>query len=80
LNYRLKEEWDDALAEYNKAIELDSNYTSAYFERGELFKRIGKKSKAIADYQKVVSLSNKPETVEAAKRYVEELQKEKKKS
>ena len=75
INYRLKEEWDMAIAEYNKAIELDNNYTSAYFERGELYKRLGKKSEAIADFEKVVSLSNKPETIEAAKRYIEVLQK-----
>ncbi len=75
LNHRLKDEWDDAIVEYTKAIELDNNFTSAYFERGGLYKRLGKKSEAIADFEKVVSLSNKPETVEAAQRYIEELQK-----
>ena len=75
LNHRLKDEWDTAIAEYTKAIELDSNFTLAYFERGQIYKRLDKKSEAIADFEKVVSLSNKPETVEAAKRYIEEIQK-----
>ena len=75
LNHRLKEEWDDAIVEYTNAIELDSNFTLAYYERGQLNKRLGKKSETIADFEKVVSLSNKPETVEAAKIYIEELQK-----
>ena len=75
LNHKLKEEWDNAIAEYTKAIESDTNFTLAYFERGELHKRLGKKSEAITDFEKVVSLSNKPATVEAAKEYIEELQK-----
>lgn len=75
LNHKLKDEWDDAIVDYTKAIELDSNFTLAYFERGQLYKLLGKKSEAIADFEKVVSLSNKPETDEAAQRYIEELQK-----
>jgi tetratricopeptide (TPR) repeat protein len=74
LNHRLREEWDDAIEEYTKAIELDNNFTLAYFERGDIYKRRGKKSEAIADFEKVVSLSNKPETVEVAKRYLKQLQ------
>jgi tetratricopeptide (TPR) repeat protein len=75
VNHRLKEEWDDAIVEYTKAIELDNKFSLAYFERGQLYKLLGKKSEAIADFEKVVSISNKPETVEAAKRYIEELHK-----
>ena len=75
LNHRLKEEWDDAIAEYTKAIELNNNFTLAYYERGQLYKRLGKKSEAIADFEKVISLSDKSETIEATKRYIEELQK-----
>ena len=75
VNHRLKEEWDDAIAEYTKAIELDNNFILAHFERGQIYKLQGKKSEATADFDKVIGLSNKPETVEAAKRYIEELQK-----
>ncbi len=75
LNHRLKDEWDDAIVEYTKAIELDNNFTLAHFERGQIYKLQDNKYEAIADFEKVVGLSNKPETVEAAKRYIEELQK-----
>lgn len=75
VNHRLKEEWDIAIVEYTKAIELDNKFCLAYFERGQIYKLQGNKPEANADFEKVVSLSNKPETVEAAKRYIEELQK-----
>ena len=38
VNHRLKEEWDDAIAEYTKAIELDNNFILAHFERGQIYK------------------------------------------
>jgi len=75
LNHRLKDEWDDAIVEYTKAIELDSDYVLAYFERGELFQRQGRKADAIADFEKSMSLSQKEDLTVAAKRHISELSK-----
>jgi tetratricopeptide (TPR) repeat protein len=75
LNHRLKDEWDDAIVEYTKAIELDGNYVLAYFERGELFQRQGRKADAIADFEKSMSLSQKEDLTVAAKRHISDLSK-----
>jgi tetratricopeptide (TPR) repeat protein len=76
LNHRLKDEWDDAIVEYTKAIELDSDYVLAYFERGELYQRQGRKADAIADFEKSMSLSQKEDLTVAAKRHISELSKQ----
>ncbi len=75
LNHKLKDEWDYAIGEYTKAIELDDNWVLAHYERGELFKRLGKKTDAIADFEKVISLSHDRETLKPANRHIEELKK-----
>ena len=75
LNHRLKDEWDDAIVEYTNAIELDGNYVLAYFERGELFQRQGRKADAIADFEKSMSLSQKEDLTIAAKRHISDLSK-----
>jgi tetratricopeptide (TPR) repeat protein len=75
LNHRLKDEWDDAIVEYTKAIELDDKFVIAYFERGELFQRQGKKADAIADFEKAISLGHKDDLIEAAKKHISQLSK-----
>ena len=75
LNHRLKDEWDDAIVEYTKAIELDDSFILAYFERGELFQRQGRKTDAIADFEKSMSLSQKEDLLVAAKQRIDELSK-----
>jgi tetratricopeptide (TPR) repeat protein len=71
----LRDEWDDAIEEYTKAIELDDNWVLAHYERGELYIRQGKKPDAIADFEKVISLSHDRETLKPANRHIEELKK-----
>lgn len=75
LNHRLRDEWDDAIVEYTKAIELDDNFILAYFERAELFQRQGRKADAIADFEKSISLSQKEDLLLAAKQHIDELSK-----
>ncbi len=45
-----------AIAEYSKAIELDSQYARAYHARGVAYTWLGEYEKAIADYGKVIEL------------------------
>ena len=75
LNHRLRDEWDDAIVEYTKAIELDDNFILAHFERGELFQRQDKKADAIQDFEKSISLSQNEDLIISAKRHIDELSK-----
>jgi len=45
-----------ALADFNKAISLDPNYTQAYANRGLVYRKTGKLDLAQADYDKALSL------------------------
>lgn len=42
------------LADFDRAIELDPTLTQAYYERGLLHAKAGRKGQAIADYRKVL--------------------------
>lgn len=49
-NYKL------ALADFNKAIELDPNYSQAYYNRGTAFEDQNKHDLALADFNKAIEL------------------------
>ena len=46
----------DALSEYSKAIELDSNCAAAYYNRGIVYGNLGQHENAIKDYDKAIEL------------------------
>ncbi|MFQ5812438.1 MAG: tetratricopeptide repeat protein [Anaerolineae bacterium] len=48
------------MADFDKAIQLDPDYATAYFIRGGVYAVKGEKEKAIADFKKVLQLSNDP--------------------
>jgi len=50
------QEYEKAIAEYNKAIELNPNYASAYYNRGCANAEMGQYSEAIADYDRALEL------------------------
>ena len=50
-------EYGKAIADYNKAIELDPNHASAYYNRGCAYGEIGAYDKAVADYNKAIELN-----------------------
>ncbi|HAO21509.1 MAG TPA: hypothetical protein DCQ37_14195 [Desulfobacteraceae bacterium] len=54
--YYLKD-YDKAIADYNKAIELNPNLDSAYNNRGFIYDENGDYDKAIADYNKAIELN-----------------------
>jgi tetratricopeptide (TPR) repeat protein len=45
----------EALAAFDKTIQLDSDYVSAYYYRGQVFDRMERQDNAIASYQAVVA-------------------------
>lgn len=54
----LKKE-EDALLEFNKAIEIRPTSSDAYFERAELLTDMNKKEEALVDYNKTIELDPK---------------------
>ncbi len=51
-----KGKYDDAIADYDKAIALDPNVAIAYTNRGLAYGRKGAFDRAIADYTKAIAL------------------------
>jgi tetratricopeptide (TPR) repeat protein len=47
----------EALADFDKAIELNSGYTDAFYQRGETYRFLRNYDKAMVDFDKVISLS-----------------------
>ncbi len=47
---------DEAIAQYDKAIEIDQNYTKAYNNRGNAYLDKKQYDMAIADYNKAIAL------------------------
>ncbi|KAK6619004.1 hypothetical protein RUM44_003386 [Polyplax serrata] len=54
-----KVNFDDAIAEYTKAIELDPDLSVAYYNRGTVLYRLGQYNLAVVDLEKAVKLDPK---------------------
>ena len=52
-----KGKYDDAIADYTKAIALDPNCARAYNDRGVAYYRKGAFDRAIADFDKAIALN-----------------------
>ena len=48
--------YQEALADFNKAISIDPNYAQAYANRGLVYREMGKLDLALADYNKSLSI------------------------
>jgi len=57
LNYANKGMYDEAIAEFNKAIQIDPNHENAYYNRGRTYYLKGNFDQAIADYTKVIQIN-----------------------
>ena len=57
VSYQDKGQWDKAIAEYNKAIEINPSYAEAYYNRGVAYGRKGQYDQAISDCNKVIELN-----------------------
>jgi len=53
------EQWDEAITEYSKAIELNPVYTAAYGKRGYAYAKKGEFDKAIDDLDLAIELEPK---------------------
>ena len=52
-------EYDDAITDYNQAIDLDSNIAAAYYNRGVAYTKLGKYAEAIGDLTQAIDLDPK---------------------
>ncbi len=52
-------EWDKAIADYTRALEIDPNYTDGYSNRGNAYGTLKQWDKAIADYTKAIKIDPK---------------------
>ena len=73
LQHESMNQGDKAIEEYTKALEFNNRHAMAYYNRGMLLTRTGKKTRARADFQKVVSLSEGTELADMAKRAMKEM-------
>ena len=58
---------DLAIADCNKAIELDPTLASTYGVRAMAYTGLAKKTEAIADLEKFITLTDNPQLVEMAR-------------
>ena len=56
LAYDIKSEYDRAIEDYSKAIELEPDYAGAYNNRGATYERNGDYDRAIEDFSKAIEL------------------------
>ena len=78
LIYSNLEKYEDAILYYQKAIELDQNYATAYYNLGEVFWKLKKYAEAIQSYLKFIQLADQKynDLIEETKKEVEKLLKE----
>jgi len=55
-SYKDSDEYMKAIAEYDKAIELDPQYAQAYYNRGYTYKELGEHQKAIDDFSRAIEI------------------------
>jgi len=54
----MMERHDEALADLNRAIELDPNQTRAIADRGETYRITGRYDEALADFNRAIELDS----------------------
>ena len=62
--YHAKREFENAIADYSKAIELKPNDFSSYNNRGAAYEDLNLMEQAIADYQKATELEPENKTAQ----------------
>jgi tetratricopeptide (TPR) repeat protein len=66
--YREMEHDDEALADLNRAIELDPADASALVDRGETYQAMGRSEEALADYDRAIELDPEAASALASRR------------
>lgn len=66
--YANLKKYDDAMADFNKALELKPDLANALYERARLFAMLGKHDAAVQDLNKVIAMSQ-PSIITAGYHY-----------
>ena len=61
LVYANKEDFDRAISDWDKAIQLDPNFSAVYYNRGIAYANRGETQNAIADFKKILELCSADE-------------------
>jgi tetratricopeptide (TPR) repeat protein len=56
ITYASLEQWNNAISDYSKALELDSSLGKLYSYRGDAYAKIGQWDKVISDHSKAIEL------------------------
>ena len=70
-----QQKYDLAMADYNKAIELNPNYALAYNNRGVLYYQLKQTEKAIIDFKKAAELFGQQGNMAVCEKVMQVLQK-----
>ena len=72
--YREKKDYDKAIADFNKALELNCREPEAvYYNRGVTYGLKGHDDQAMADFNKVITLTDEPELSEMVRYQIDEI-------
>ncbi|MBW1915530.1 MAG: tetratricopeptide repeat protein [Deltaproteobacteria bacterium] len=52
-----KGQYDQAISDFNKAIQINPRFAKAYYNRGVAYKRKGQYDQAISDYNKAIEIN-----------------------
>ena len=55
--YKINKKMEDALADFNKAIEMEPSNIRGYYKRGYTYQAIGKINEALADFKTITALA-----------------------
>lgn len=65
--------YEAALTDFNHALELNPKLAEAYGNRGLAYKAMGQVEKAIADFERVLELTDNPQLRQTAEQQLHEL-------
>ena len=71
----VKEEWNSALQDFNRAIELDPNLPEAYLNRGLLYTTLEQWDNALQDFDRAIEIKPELDTTYIYRGYIYGLQK-----
>ncbi len=70
-----KGRWQEAIAEFDKAITMNPNYGDALDQRGFAYAELGEVNRALADMERAIALTGDPDTIADIEADIEELRK-----
>jgi len=66
--------WNEAIADYTEALEIDANYTRALLGRGLAYQAIDNRDPALADLRRVLELETDPALRQQAEQHIAEIE------